>query len=484
MDSSTGEATVYDLLAWEPSLRLAASITPEALLRRTIDWVLAARPISPMVPHLRGGELIILPQRVIREAGIALPDLLRELTAHPIAGVITDAPIDDGIATTAGLPMLRLAQIGYETERDLNQLLGARRQDVLRKTAEVEQTMALALANGGRPAGLLNAVRAATGMEISIVGPEETLLFTTRTGATLPEPHNATWVTGSAGPAHQVVVGPVAPAQHALARATVRQIGARVQQALQSTHAASPHGAARVAALNQLIRNAASAEPAMLVQESLNAGLVAGAPYRLVLAPAVAPAEAIRAALRGSGELLAAGLIGPRQAWFIDQTRGLLPPVVADNSIPWLAISAARTTAAALATSLQEASYVAALLEGGQLPRGVVAHDDVRAMGVWLVLSAWPAAMLRHFRDAWLGAVVADDPRGVLLETLQAWLDHGQSPGETAAALAIHRNTLGYRLKQLRALIGPDLAAPEKRTSLELALAAHAVITLPHDSVL
>jgi hypothetical protein len=63
-------------------------------------------------------------------------------------------------------------------------------------------------------------------------------------------------------------------------------------------------------------------------------------------------------------------------------------------------------------------------------------------------------------------------PRQRLEQTLEAWLRHGGDRAAVAADLHIHPQTVRYRLKQLRALFGPDLDRdPDTRLSLILALA-------------
>ncbi len=53
------------------------------------------------------------------------------------------------------------------------------------------------------------------------------------------------------------------------------------------------------------------------------------------------------------------------------------------------------------------------------------------------------------------------------LATLRAILDHGGA-GEAAAVLGIHRNTLAYRLRNLEAMTGWDLADPDLRLALSV----------------
>jgi hypothetical protein len=55
------------------------------------------------------------------------------------------------------------------------------------------------------------------------------------------------------------------------------------------------------------------------------------------------------------------------------------------------------------------------------------------------------------------------------LATLRAVLDHG-GPGEAAAALGVHRNTIAYRLARIQATTGWDLADPELRLALSVAI--------------
>jgi hypothetical protein len=55
------------------------------------------------------------------------------------------------------------------------------------------------------------------------------------------------------------------------------------------------------------------------------------------------------------------------------------------------------------------------------------------------------------------------------LATLRAVLDHGAA-GAAAAALGIHRNTLAYRVRNLEALTGWDLADPDLRLALLVAV--------------
>jgi DNA-binding PucR family transcriptional regulator len=66
-----------------------------------------------------------------------------------------------------------------------------------------------------------------------------------------------------------------------------------------------------------------------------------------------------------------------------------------------------------------------------------------------------------------LGRLLEADPRGSLMDTLEALLRHG-SVKEAAAGLGLHRHTVLYRIEKLRDLVG-DLDDPATRHRLQLA---------------
>jgi hypothetical protein len=72
---------------------------------------------------------------------------------------------------------------------------------------------------------------------------------------------------------------------------------------------------------------------------------------------------------------------------------------------------------------------------------------------------------------ALLQPILAGRPASVRerLATLRAVLDHGGA-GEAAATLGIHRNTLAYRVRNLESATGWDLADPDLRLALSVAV--------------
>jgi carbohydrate diacid regulator len=62
------------------------------------------------------------------------------------------------------------------------------------------------------------------------------------------------------------------------------------------------------------------------------------------------------------------------------------------------------------------------------------------------------------------------DEEPELLDTLERFFDHNCAPSETAAALSIHRNTLGYRLDKIASLSGLDARHFDDAVQIRLAL--------------
>ncbi|HEX2892699.1 MAG TPA: helix-turn-helix domain-containing protein [Marmoricola sp.] len=68
-------------------------------------------------------------------------------------------------------------------------------------------------------------------------------------------------------------------------------------------------------------------------------------------------------------------------------------------------------------------------------------------------------------------AVMQPAARDRLLRTLRSWLLHWGSRADVAAELFIHPQTVSYRIRRLRALLGDDLSDPVARFELLLVLA-------------
>ncbi|MGP3959244.1 helix-turn-helix domain-containing protein [Nonomuraea sp. 3N208] len=154
---------------------------------------------------------------------------------------------------------------------------------------------------------------------------------------------------------------------------------------------------------------------------------------------------------------------GPGQAQMLEQAlRGR-----------WGAIGPAVPLAAA-ATSLRWAREALELSRRGVLPRGLLRCEDHMSTLVVFkdeelvsALAEVRLAPLAHLRPT---------QQDRLAETLLAWLRHGRGAGEVAARLHVHPQTVRYRLRQLEELYGDQLADPDIRFELEIALRARQAV--------
>jgi hypothetical protein len=112
----------------------------------------------------------------------------------------------------------------------------------------------------------------------------------------------------------------------------------------------------------------------------------------------------------------------------------------------------------------------AALVAGGELPSGQTVW--VEAELARLVLHADPVALaeLRRRRLAPF-ADLTERGRERLLPTLGSWLRHQGDRQEVARELAVHPQTVRYRVGLLRDLLGDALDDPQHRFELALVLA-------------
>jgi GAF domain-containing protein len=106
----------------------------------------------------------------------------------------------------------------------------------------------------------------------------------------------------------------------------------------------------------------------------------------------------------------------------------------------------------------------------------VVTLPDLGVYGLLLQLND-PHELVR-FADHTLGPLRKYDERknAQLVSTVRAYLDQGMNVGRTAAALFVHQNTVGLRLKKVEEVAGISLQQPESWLRLKVALMAADVL--------
>lgn len=135
-------------------------------------------------------------------------------------------------------------------------------------------------------------------------------------------------------------------------------------------------------------------------------------------------------------------------------------------------IGAVHRQAEGLRTSATDAKAALAVTRQARPQRDVVAID---ALGLNRMLVEWYASdNTRASVDDLLAPLVDLGPAAAeeAIRTLQAYLDHQNSPARAAEVLRVHRQTVHYRLNKITRQLGVDLADPEQRLALQLACRA------------
>jgi len=119
-----------------------------------------------------------------------------------------------------------------------------------------------------------------------------------------------------------------------------------------------------------------------------------------------------------------------------------------------------------LRAGLTEARQAAALAGAGTR-RVAVRHID--ELGIQRIMLGWyGSADFGRVVAAFLAPLTSADSDGVLLRTLQVYLDCLSSATSAAAALGVHRNTVMKRIDRIAEMLNVNLHDPEQRLALQL----------------
>jgi purine catabolism regulator len=487
------EITIGDLLTWEPRLSLVHNEFIDHTGKREPDedrevtWVVTVRASLPVLPPLRGGELVIVPGRTIEDTGIPLQELLREIASRGATGIIFDHPID----APEGLVRLKADPIPVDLESDVNRLLTEQRGAIYRSGTELGRVLQQANSLGVDVEQVLESASAYLEMDVAVVGPNAELIASsapldghlpplrTTSGARLW--NGAYYGTRLAG-AETLWLGPVPDDRHALTRLVADRLAVAVEAALAHAIDVRPRGSARSIALAGLF----SAPAADAARGAASLGLPANGSYRVALGSNPADRLAVQRDLAVYGAVHDAADFDNFTATLIEVRGRGKPPeserkprLVMNGARPsaplghWVAISGPVTSAAHIPEAARQARFVAALIDHGLVPGETVRFDRVSDIGVYrLLYPLWGSTELDAFAADALGTLLAADRRGTLRSTLLAYLEAGGSQVEAAARLGVHRNTLSYRLKQIGSLTGSEPIDPESHLALHMALLA------------
>ncbi|MEZ4530663.1 MAG: helix-turn-helix domain-containing protein [Thermomicrobiales bacterium] len=486
------EITIGDLLAWEPRLSLyhddllAGSELSAADEDREVTWVVTVRASQPVLPPLRGGELVIVPQRTVVDTGIPLQELLREIASRGATGIIFDAPF----VAPGGLVRLLADPIPVDLESDVNRLLTEQRGAIYQSGTELGRVLQQANSLGVDVEHVLKSASDYLDMDVAVVGANAELVAST--GPQNGNPPRLRAVSGAhawngdyygtrlAG-SETLWLGPVTNDRRALTRLVADRLAVAVEAALAHAVDVRPRGSARAVALAGIL--SASATDAARGAASL--GLPASGTYRVVLSSSGTDRLSIQRDLAPYGSVHDAAEFDSYAATLIEVRGRVKPPEserrprLAGAPRPpaprgrWSAISGPVSGAGQIPEAARQARFVAALIEHGLVDGETVRFDRVADVGVYrLLYPLWGSPDLDAFASDALGKLLTADRRGTLRATLLAYLEAGGSQVEAAARLGVHRNTLSYRLKQIGTLTGAEPINPESHLALHMALLA------------
>ncbi|MFN8513098.1 MAG: helix-turn-helix domain-containing protein [Thermomicrobiales bacterium] len=507
-ESDDAPITLGDLLAWpDCPLTLASAMRDEADLDRRVGGPVCWSPGSP--PPAQAGALVLATAATLCRLGARLPDALACLRKAGVAALVLDLGIVPGLPGDV-LPLLAARDgVGEATAFQLQQLLLTRRNLLYRRRYALERALADG-ALGGRPrADLLRLGAAQLGRIVYLLDAR---------GETL----------GTHGPRHVAQGGaaPSVPPPDDDSRPVVRLAGAGATEnwlfarltgdaatvgwlaiggpgalfdegdRLNLLRLAAVYGAAeghtspvkRGAMVAQLLRRSLAAEQRRALAETLRldpAGAYAVARF-------VAPDET-DAAWRLARQLQHLALDARVQSDIFIASSGLPAGLLLhpEDTEPGAFAAAGRAMRAALeddalASSVAisgpvaglrrlpeadgEAGFGLALLQAG-LVRGPLVEWGGDLGPYRALYPLWGAAPATGFVRETLGGLLDRDSRQIreLLHTLLAYVRHLGNGNNTAAALAIHRNTLSYRLRQIEQLSGRSPHDPAHSLTLVLA---------------
>ena len=182
------------------------------------------------------------------------------------------------------------------------------------------------------------------------------------------------------------------------------------------------------------------------------------------------PAELVAVVARGGD------LEPPEEQGVVGRREGRLVALCGAQA-PWLSSPGAPVavgpvvTLANARTSWLAAESLISVAERLRAPGGdaLVLRADDHLVDLVLAGNPWARQTLVHRSLGPLDEAPARS-RALLEETLRAWLDDPGRPQAIAAALHLHPQTVHYRLRRLRAVMGDGLDDPQVRLAMSLAL--------------
>jgi hypothetical protein len=491
-------ATLGDL--WASLVPAATAVAPldATALAREIGWARVLKARVPAFDALDAGDLAIVPAGALAAVAPGPPEaatLVAEFVRARVAGLLlvegeaggAEASLDAlaAAAAAAGLPAIRTARLDpVAVERSAIGFLVNRRAELDRQAALLEASLEALALEGADLAGLVGAIGAWLGRAVALEGrrgdalaihaPVDVPGAATAVQAYLARPRTVPLrvalpaaTTGGRDPGSLALLGdrPISE----LERVVTGRIAAllalelardesvrRARDATRRGEALPADGPPWVVLLADQAASVVASGAALDLEqrEAFRRELRLLAPARRLGLRGDASSLELRAVLAAGPDDPGALGLAERIGRFLGRTVAVSRPITDPADRP-AAEAEARATLES-ARSLAE-------------PPAVAQADRLAAYRLLGGLHNLPdgARQARLLLEPILGG--RPDVRTERLATLRAVLDH-PGPGEAAAALGVHRNTVAYRIRRMEATTGWRLADPDLRLALAVAL--------------
>lgn len=480
------DIVVGDVLAWEPDLAWDGDAGSRSL---PLSWAVTIHATVPVLPPLRGGELIVVPARTLDHLRtvemITWPDIARSLSGQEISGVVVPEEFDGD--RVPGVPLLRApGSFVQDAESRLNRTITEHRAELYRLGSDLSRGLSAASIGGADLDALLAVAGDLAHRHLVLLDAAGQVFARSRHAPervriTPGKPMAAGWTyqraTLPGGEQVYLAAGPAESGPPEATRLVLSQTLAGIEAFL------GPGG---------LRRQRADTSPG---RESLLADLLLGRVPSAQLASrcqviGIDPGEALRVALFRGDQ---AGFDGYIRTVLRREIRDrvcmlsqhemavLVPESGWTDWWPELQAIADQEPGVSLVRSEQQHDMSRAAIATRQARAMVRLGAGVNGSGSVfdVLLPVWdPVAFepgperLAAFADRLLHDLETHDrERGSeLVETLTGYLAAGGSVTGAAARLSIHRNTLGYRLRRIGEITGANLEDEDVRLAFGLAL--------------
>jgi PucR family transcriptional regulator, purine catabolism regulatory protein len=492
------EIVVGDVLTWDHRLEWDGS---ESGLLRPLTWAVTIQATVPVVPPLRGGELIVLPMRILRQLQqvemVSWSDIARLLSGEAVAGVLVDDSFDG--APVPEVPFLRApADFLNDAESHLNRTITEHRAELYRLGSDLSRALSAASIGGADLDALVSVASDIGGRQLLLMDTRGTIVgrsrnapdqipFTPRDVATAGGQFKPSALPGDdwlsqgidlpSGDSLVLAAGLATDGTPEAARLLLSQTLAAIEAflgpaGLRERTVALPSRetvladlmlgrvpAAEIAGRARIL----SIEPDEYLSVALFVGSQPGFDGRI--------RTELRREIRERICMLSAlelAVLLPESGW--DDWWSELEAIAHSHGFVTLVRSDSKQGLAWLVHATRQARTLGRLRMTG-IVDSPSAFDLL--LPLWDPQSFEPGPeRLTLFAERLLGPLEEHDRErnSDLVQTLEGFLTAGGSTTGAAEHLNVHRNTLGYRLRRIAQLTGDDLDDEDVRLNYGLAL--------------